>query len=424
MTELAGQRILLMGLGSFGGGRGCARWLLDQGADVTITDLRSPEDLKHSTQGLEPARLVLGRHDVADFTRADLIVVNPAVPHPWNNPLLRAASDARVPLTAEIRLLTERLDRRRCIGITGTAGKSTTAAMTHHLLTAAGVDARLGGNIGGSLLGELDTIGAETWVVLELSSAQLHWLGRAPGWSPAIAGTTNIAPNHLDWHLSESHYAESKAVIHRFQDENDSRVDGDSCAPVPGTLRLPGEHNRRNAGMALALASQAVSGVSANALASFRGLPHRLHALGGEEAPKFFDDSKSTTPEATLRAIDSFPDPSRVHLIAGGYDKGVSLDPIARRCSELAGLYTIGATGPALAAAAGRSCASCETLDCAVATALQRMRPGDVLLLSPGCASWDQFDDYRQRGLRFASLVAADEPCQDESTAPTSSSID
>ncbi|MCP4759138.1 MAG: UDP-N-acetylmuramoyl-L-alanine--D-glutamate ligase [Planctomycetes bacterium] len=423
MTELAGQRILLMGLGSFGGGSGCARWLLDQGADVTVTDLRSPEDLEQSTHGLDGARLVLGHHDPADFAAADFIVVNPAVPHPWDNPLIQGAQAAGVPLTTEIRLLTERLDRCRCIGITGTAGKSTTAAMTHHLLKAAGLDARLGGNIGGSLLTELNTINADTWLVLELSSAQLHWLGREPGWSPAIAGITNIAPNHLDWHETERHYSDSKAVIHRFQIETDSFVRGESFDPITESLRVPGEHNQRNARMAIELARCAAPNIDPLELASFCGLPHRLCALGGDEPPRFYDDSKSTTPEATLLAIDSFPDSRRVHLIAGGYDKGVSLRPIAERSDQLAGLYSIGATGPALAAAAP-SCAPCETLERAVATAIPRMREGDVLLLSPGCASWDQFDDYRQRGLRFASLVAAETSAQQGSIAPTSSSID
>jgi UDP-N-acetylmuramoylalanine--D-glutamate ligase len=398
--------------------------LIDQGADVTVTDLRSREDLQEGIEDLEGARLVLGEHNPADFTATDLVVVNPAVPHPWNNTLLQAAVAAGAALTTEIALLTARIDRRRCIGITGTAGKSTTAAMTHHLLRAAGVDARLGGNIGGSLLCDLDTMGPDTWVVLELSSAQLHWLGREPGWSPGIAGTTNIAPNHLDWHETESHYRDSKAVIHRFQDARDTFIRGESCDPITETLRVPGEHNRRNAGMALELARRVIPDIHPACLSSFPGLPHRLCAVGTHSPPRFYDDSKATTPEATLLALEAFPDPSRIHLIAGGYDKGVSLESIARRCEQLAGLYTIGATGPALADAAGGSCTPCETLERAVARALPRMRSGDVLLLSPGCASWDQFSDYRQRGRRFTTLVSDPVSTQDGSAVPTSSSID
>lgn len=409
MATLAGQRVLVMGLGAFGGGAGCVSWLLDQGADVTITDLRDAHTLRHPLSSIEQhrCRLVLGKHDAADFASADLIVVNPAVPHPWSNAYLRVAQDAGVPMTTEIALLAERLDRRRCIGITGTAGKSTTAAMTHHLLAAAGHAAVLGGNIGGSLLPQLDGIGLDAWVVLELSSAQLYWLGQDAGWSPRIAGITNIAPNHLDWHGDEEHYRACKEAIAKFQSSGERLIRGPQCDALQADVELlvPGEHNRVNAAMAVTLASAAAE-ISPDALQSFRGLPHRLQPVGAHGAPRFFDDSKSTTPEATVLAVRSLGDPARVHLIAGGYDKGVSLAAITELAPMLAGLYTIGATGGMLAESAGPPATPCGTLQRAVAAAMPRMGRGDVLLLSPGCASWDQFSDYRARGEAFAELVA------------------
>ncbi|MBT5383076.1 MAG: hypothetical protein HOL13_09575 [Phycisphaerae bacterium] len=408
MMTLSGQRVLVMGLGAFGGGVGCVSWLLGQDALVTVTDLRIGADLERSLDAIDQrsCRLVLGQHDVNDFTGADLIVVNPAVPHPWSNPLLMAASKAGVPLTTEIALLTAQLDRSRCIGITGSAGKSTTASMTHHLLTAGGHHSVLGGNIGGSLLGNLDEIGPESWVVLELSSAQLYWLSQGDGWSPALAGITNITPNHLDWHQDESHYRDCKMAIGQFQSAGDTLLHPSDCPPLAPDimLRVLGEHNRANAAMAIALASTAAP-ISPESLNSFTGLPHRLSAVGAHVPPRFIDDSKSTTPEATVLAVQSFDDVSRVHLIAGGYDKGISLDAIATLAPQLGRLYTIGATGEHLAASAGPNSTFCGTLEAAIAAATGRMCDGDVLLLSPGCASWDQFKDYRTRGEAFRRLV-------------------
>lgn len=402
-----------MGLGRFGGGAGVTRWLAAQGASVLVTDLARPDDLAEALRGITDlvdagsATLRLGGHDEADFRGADLVVANPAVPRPWENPMLAAASAAGVPLTTEIRLLVEHLDRRRVIGVTGTAGKSTTSAMTHHVLKASGVPCRLGGNIGGSLLPEVHAIGTGEWVVLELSSAMLHWLR---GWSPGVAVLTNVEPNHLDWHGSFEHYARCKVQIFTDQRPGEAQLRGDEVprAALP-ELSVPGEHNRRNARLALAAACAAVPGLdraaAAAALASFRGLPHRLEFVAESRGRRFYNDSKSTTPSATRLAVEALGDPGRVHLIVGGYDKQIDLAPLVVETRRVAGVYAIGQTGPRLAGAAGAGADDCGTLDVAVERALSRMKPGDVLLLSPGCASWDQFENYEKRGEAFAALV-------------------
>jgi len=415
-----------MGLGRFGGGAGVTRWLASQGADVLLTDKLPAEQLAEPLESINDlvdrgiVKLRLGEHNVSDFTTVDLVIANPAVPKPWDDRFLRAAQAAGVPISTEIRLLTERLNRDRVIGITGSAGKSTTTAMIHHLLVKSGVRAHLGGNIGGSLLNELDQIRNDDWIVLELSSAMLHWLGGgvsagdadAHGWSPRVAVLTNISPNHIDWHGSFEHYRDSKHNIFVNQYPGDHQLRGEELAsdvrPIP--LKIPGRHNQHNARLAIETVHR-TTGTSPQDLRAmlddFGGLPHRLQLAVEHETNRFYNDSKSTTPEATLLAIEAFENPNAIHLIAGGYDKGSDLTSIAKLAPTLAGLYAVGKTGPTIAAAApnGGHTENCGTLDAAVERAMQRMKPREVLLLSPGCASWDQFINFEQRGDRFVELV-------------------
>jgi UDP-N-acetylmuramoylalanine--D-glutamate ligase len=220
-----------------------------------------------------------------------------------------------------------------------------------------------------------------------------------------VAVLTNFAPNHLDWHGTLEHYRQCKERIFAYQQPGDHAIRGEALPQAADhiPLAIPGAHNQRNARLAIAAACRAASldpDCAARSLADFPGLPHRLQLVATCGGMRFFDDSKATTPDAAALAVGAFADPSRVHLIAGGYDKQVDLSAIADLAEHLGGLYTIGATGRAI-----NEEGYCQTLDRAVVAAIDRMADGDVLLLSPGCASWDQFDHYEQRGEAFAAAV-------------------
>ncbi len=451
--DLAGRRVVVMGLGRFGGGVGVTRYLARQGARVVVTDRLGEGELRDSLGKIADLKNVtyrLAGHAERDFREAELVVANPAVPP--DNEYLAAARAASVPVTSEIRLLTQRLpDRRRVIGVTGSAGKSTVTAMIGHILKrCVGSNPKsdirnprpprvwVGGNLGGSLLECLDDIAAEDWVVLELSSFMLHGLAE-DRWSPHIAVVTNIAPNHLDWHGSFEAYVAAKQAIFDHQQPGDIAVLGAGVTehlrpgvghvieqhvgpPLPGTricedlpelpLNLPGAHNVRNAVCALdALWAVGITGAdAAAALADFTGLPHRLQLVAEHAGVRCYNDSKATTPEAARLAIASF-DAGCVHAILGGYDKGSDLAALARFArAHCRAIYTIGGTGEVIADAAEAGDGQAEVvrageLDAAVGEIARRARRGDVVLLSPGCASWDQFASYEQRGARFVEAV-------------------
>jgi len=442
------RRVTVMGLGQFGGGLGVVQWLLRLGARVCVTDLASEKVLAEPIAALSDAvrsgrvRLALGGHAPTDFTECDLVIANAAVPKPWEHPLLLAARNAGIPVTSEIRLAAERLDQARTVGVTGSAGKSTTSSMLACALRESGRCVVLGGNIGGSLLGSAEP---RDWTVLELSSAQLWWLSAEsglPGWSPRVAVLTNLAPNHIDWHGSLGHYLASKASIRahqpeggvfisRFDEEHPSQASemaracpigawwrgGSSVGEVPSMrLATPGAHQERNARLAWSAAAACAAidgqpwdaGRALTGLEAFTGLEHRLQLVGTFNGLQCFNDSKATTPEATAIALGAFPDLSRIHLIAGGYDKKVDLSAVRDLAPRLAGLYAIGATAHLLAPAP--PAIRCESLRAAVDEAFARGRAGDILLLSPACASYGEFINFEERGRKFVELVRSPRP--------------
>jgi UDP-N-acetylmuramoylalanine--D-glutamate ligase len=329
--------------------------------------------------------------------------------------LVKLARESGARISSEIELFLDAC-LAPVIGVTGTNGKSTTAAMTAAAITgchgrrpceAAGRRVWLGGNIGRSLLPELSRIRPDDWVVLELSSFQLHWLSDDARW-PQFAVLTNFAPNHLDWHPSVEHYRRTKQ---RLLDRAETVISPCNDAVVP-PLRVPGRHNRANA--ALAAAAAMAAGVDREsvqlAFSEFTGLPHRLAFVAEIAGRRFYNDSKATTPEAAIAALEAMDRPTWILL--GGSDKHVDLMPLA--CSvgvRACGAALFGATAAKLDAMLAAHApqlprSRAETLDEAFAWCSRQSHLGDVILLSPACASLDQFRDYADRGEQFMRLVA------------------
>lgn len=434
MTDVRNKRVTVAGLGRFGGGIAVSRWLVEQGAArVLVTDKDPAEKLADSVRQLDglPLEFALGGHREEDFTAADVVVTSPALPP--TNPYLLAAKNAGVPVTTEIRLFVERCPCT-ILGVTGTKGKSTTSTLLHRMLSAR-YKTWLGGNLGGSLLADLPRMEKADLVVLELSSYMLWWLG-GMRWSPHVGLVTLVTSDHLDWHGDVGAYVDAKRNLLRFQRPDDYAVvnEDDEVArqladATPGKvvrfglrdrrpfeLKIPGRHNQLNAQGAFAAAG--VLGVTWDeaqaAVREVEPLPHRLQLVHEACGVRWVNDSIATVPDAAVAALESFP-PRRVIQIVGGYDNAA---PVTALCNALAerakAALCVGPAGKriaqGLAGAALLRTGACGVYDCgdlaaAVRTARAAATPGDVVLLSPGGKSFDEFSNFEQRGDAFARLA-------------------
>jgi UDP-N-acetylmuramoylalanine--D-glutamate ligase len=318
------------------------------------------------------------------------------------------------------------------VGVTGTKGKSTTTRLLS-LMLATKDKVWTGGNIGGSLLFDLPRIASGDLVVLELSSYMLEHL-RSMRWSPHVAVVNMISVDHVDWHGGVDNYIDAKRNIVRFQSSEDVAVLSDenevSASFAQHTkarvvrygigdrrafaLLMPGRHNQLNAQAAFAAANAlGVSREAAQAaITDFPGLPHRLQLVHtSANGVRWFDDSIATIPEAAVAALESFP-ARRVIQIVGGSDKHLDMSAMhAALAKHAKAVLTIGALGPSIAAGVREDCeTSCEIHECdelvhAVERARKIASAGDIVLLSPGCASYDQFVNFEARGTQFAELL-------------------
>ncbi len=453
-----GRRATVMGLGLFGGGVETARYLVDLGMHVTVTDLRSAQTLAESIRDLEglPITYILGAHREVDFEDTDLVVANPAVAP--KNPFLACARAAGVPVTSEMALFLEACPARIVL-VTGTQGKSSTSHAIDHFLRAAGFSSQLGGNIGRSLLCALDALNGDDWVVLEISSYQLEALpppGRAGehAFAKRVAAVccTNVLADHLERHGTVEGYERAKARIlelarasttvvlsaddprtARWQlsrgqalffssvgkpgaraaiRDGEFRMDGEPLGLVRD-LALPGEFQRDNtlAALALVRALGADSARLRRALPTLTGLEHRLQDLGLHGGHRVWDNGVSTTPDSTIAALRSLRSP--FVLLCGGQAKlGLTLDElVAESAAGLRCMIGFGAAGETFRAAyakAGLSACAVGTVEDAVREAYARARDGDEILFSPACASFDQYRNFRDRALAFRAALP---PC-------------
>ena len=441
---LTGKNVLIMGLGRFGGGLDAAKFALNSDANVTITDSAPADKLADSIKQLEKFDCLdfhLGSHDLADFEKADIIIPNPAVAP--DNEFLQFAREKNKSITPAINIFFE-LCPTMTIGITGANGKSTTAALTAHLLKTAGRgNTSLSGNIGNQpLLQLLDKLSENDLVVLELSSFQLEQLAQIKK-APKIALLTNLTPNHLDRHKTFENYYAAKENIFKFQklDENSPAVSifnaedkiacqwfekynkdtGRTCLKfspdeISQELRrkfpLPGRANLANLAAAVKIAKHL--GIDDNsietALPDFKPLPHRLELLATIDGVLWYNDSIATTPQSTIAALEAFEKP--VILIAGGYDKNLPFDELGKIIAQNAKVaILIGDTAQkisdSITAVPGNKTTIqfASSLEEAVELANKMAVKDDVVLLSPACASYDMFDNFQHRGNEFIRLV-------------------
>ena len=432
----AGKRYAVLGLAR--SGMAAVEALLASGARVTAWDRQE-----------EPRAKLEGRADLADPLTTDLtgydgVVVSPGVPLN-THPIADRAGRFGVPVIGDVELFAlarDALPAHRVVGITGTNGKSTTTALTAHILTEAGIPNRMGGNIGVPVLAE-DPLPQGGVYVLELSSYQID-LTRSLACEAAVL--LNVTPDHLDRYDGFEDYAFSKGRLmamqgsgqfaaYGCQDETTRAMREAEAARRPEGLAvclrpqrlaemqgdwpaLQGPHNLQNAAAAVTLAE--LMGVAPDvwrrALASFRGLPHRMEVVCEDEGVLFVNDSKATNTASAAPALAAWPadDRAHIHWIVGGLAKEDGLGECEAQLGNVAAAYTIGEAGPRFAELLeGRVPVERSELICeAVKQATQAAQPGDIVLLSPACASFDQFRDFEMRGAHFRQIVGAITGCE------------
>ncbi len=365
--------------------------------------------------------VVLGAEDPALVDDVDLLVKSPGIPS--EAALVAAARVGGVAIWSEVEL-GARILTNRLLGVTGTNGKTTTCELLGEIFRADGRAVAVAGNVGRPLTGLDGTISDDAWVVCELSSFQLEDIDEL---RPRVAVLLNVTPDHLDRHGELAAYRAAKLRIFENQGPDDVAVVPRGFEPVPGQgrrvefavddplpaePRLPGDHNRENAAAATAAARAA--GVSdaaiGAALASFAGVPHRLELVRELDGVRWVNDSKATNPEAAERALGAYPPGLRV--ILGGSRKGTPFGGLAARARQ-AGVscaYLIGESADEIAEALAREGVRFRhsiDLERAVAEAHADAERGEVVVLSPACASYDQFESFEERGARFRQLVEA-----------------
>jgi UDP-N-acetylmuramoylalanine--D-glutamate ligase len=443
--ELRGMRVLVVGLARTG--VATASFCAAHNAIVTATESRTEIELGDIAPKMRAAgiTLELGGHTEKTYLAQDLIIPSPGVPA--DDPLLLAARAKGITIWSEVELAYRFLEGK-LIGITGSNGKTTTTTLVHHILKTAGVESILAGNVGTPLISFVEKTTSATVAVVELSSFQLELVET---FRPNIGVYLNLTPDHLDRHKTLQAYGAAKARLFEKQTELDAAVlnlDDELVRETPpkksqvfwfsrkepvthgacvrgegifvqrgkveefilklNEIPLPGAHNVEN--VLAAVTAARLAGVEApaigGAIRSFKGVEHRLEFVAEINGVRYYNDSKATNVDATLKALDAFP--GRILIILGGKDKGSDYTLLQKPLREKAILaLLIGAASGKMESQIAGSVAveRAGTLQRAVEIASQAARPGDIVLLAPACASFDQFQNFEQRGWVFKDLV-------------------
>jgi UDP-N-acetylmuramoylalanine--D-glutamate ligase len=446
--ELKGKKVLVVGLGK--SGVSAALFLRSRGAQVTVSDMRSAAALAKEIPALLEHGVMVesGGHGLLTFRRQDLIVVSPGVP--LDTPVLAQVKAFGLTIIGELELAAQFL-KGNILAITGSNGKTTTTALTGEILSSAGIETLVGGNIGVPVVDLIPKSTDNSWSVLEVSSFQLE---STELFHPRIAVILNITPDHLDRHGSFENYALAKERIFSAQTASDFLVlnagnaraaaaatrtvakvywfsldqsvaqgawvqDGQvvfrlaANAPIEPvvplkSIPLKGAHNVEN--VLAAVCAARLAGASAEAIGqaiqNFHAVEHRLEYVATDNGVEYYNDSKATNVDAAAKAIAAFP--ACIHLILGGKDKNsnyADLSDLLRK--RVKAVYTIGSAAEKIETQIRGMVpiVHCETLEKAVAAARKAAHPGDVVLLSPACSSFDQFENYEHRGRVFKELV-------------------
>ncbi len=438
------MKTLVLGLGE--SGVAATRALTERAENVFVADGGDNRGLRDTLAGLDVPGVLGAGPEVLDGV--DRVVVSPGISP--RNPVLRAAEESGVPITSEVGLGLELLgDDARVAAVTGTNGKTTVVDMLHRMLEASGVPHAVAGNSWRSLTGCVGEARLAGLLVLEVSSFQLHYL-ESPGFD--VAALLNVKPDHLNWHHSFEEYTADKLRIFEGQHQEDLALvsaedpvgraaEGDLDAGVllvgsgdtavrdgslslrgshladVSELRFAGAHNLENALFAAAAAERLGATLDdiREALLSYESRPHRVQVIAEVAGVTYVDDSKATNPAAVVAALESFEAP--VVLILGGSEKFTDFSELLPVLTGCRAVVCQGEAGPRIAAYLedegwGGVVHSTPDLAAAVEKAGVLARPGDVVLLSPGCASFDQFSGYAERGGAFAGFVRESAPCR------------
>jgi len=445
-VELNNKRVLVVGLGK--SGVAAALFLKSRGAQVTVSDSKPQEQLSEEIPILLDHGIAVetGGHGERTFHGQDLIVVSPGVP--VDSPALVQARALGEPVIGEIELAAQFLPKNM-VAITGSNGKTTTTTLIGEIISAGGYPTRVGGNIGTPAISLVATARRDSVIVLEVSSFQLETIQT---FRPKVAVVLNVTPDHLDRHRTFETYVDAKARIFENQHADDFAVlnaDDPVCVELSDRTRaqvfwfsrkkevqqgaslrdgrilfrdssgqqeimvaseipLKGAHNLENtlaaicAGALMKCAPERIR----EAVRNFKAVEHRLEYVATIRGVEYYNDSKATNVDATIKALESFP--ANIHLILGGKDKGsdytVLNDLLRQRVKRV---YTIGAAADKIESQVREAAeiVHAESLDSAVQRASASAQPGDIVLLAPACASFDQFRNYEHRGKVFKELV-------------------